>query len=48
MNICEECEQAGIENCKFCSFGNPCLGCEDYDAENDRCTSAGACGEKEG
>lgn len=46
-NICEYC----VENdCRLCRFGNPCLGCPDYDLKNDRCTSNGACADtnKEG
>ena len=43
MNVCEKCAEMGIENCKYCSFGNPCLGCEDYDIENDTCKSNGGC-----
>lgn len=44
MDICETCAEMGIENCKYCSLGNPCLGCEDYDIENDTCKSNGGCG----
>ncbi len=41
-NICDYCEE---RDCKFCSFGNPCLGCNDYDIEKDICKSNGACRE---
>lgn len=43
MNPCELCED---HNCKHCNLGNPCIGCADYDMENDTCTSEGACGAK--
>ena len=35
MNPCEICVE---QNCDYC-----CMGCIDYDAENDECTSNGAC-----
>ena len=34
MNICEICKEYR---------GNPCLGCADYDIENDTCKSEGSC-----
>ena len=39
--ICLCCESP---NCIACSYGNSCLGCEDYDRENDTCRSNGGCG----
>ena len=42
-DICDFCED---RDCMNCSFGNPCLDCEDYDREKQDCTSKGACGEK--
>ena len=42
-DICDYCED---RDCMNCSFGNPCLDCEDYDREKQDCTSKGACGEK--
>lgn len=44
-DICFLCfEESGSVNCKYCPYGNPCLNCEDYDVERDRCKSNGACG----
>ena len=40
-NICEFCMEEE-RDCKMCTLGNPCLGCEDYDIENG-CKSNGAC-----
>ena len=37
--ICMESEH----DCRMCSLGNPCLGCEDYDQVNDTCKSNGGC-----
>lgn len=34
----------GVNDCKYCRYGNPCLGCDDYDVENDSCKSYGGCG----
>lgn len=45
MTQCEECQEIGECDCKHCSLGNPCLGCKDYDAENEICKSDGGCGE---
>lgn len=44
MNQCDICAEMGIMDCKMCRLGNPCLGCEDYDLENDTCKSKGGCG----
>ena len=44
MEPCDICQYAGVDNCKYCNLGNPCLGCEDYDVENDTCKSKGGCG----
>lgn len=45
MDICEICREV-IDNpdCKTCSYGNPCLGCADYDETTDICISNGGCG----
>ena len=43
MNICEICKEYHGNDCKYCQLGNPCLGCADYDIENDTCKSEGAC-----
>ena len=43
MNVCELCFESGQENCSRCTYGNPCLGCEDYDEQNGICTSNGGC-----
>lgn len=40
MTECDFCE---VNNCQHCSLGNPCLGCDDYDEENDTCKSYGGC-----
>lgn len=45
MDACELCYEQGIIDCRYCALGNPCLGCADYDIENDTCTSKGACGD---
>lgn len=43
--ICLECpEENGSEACKSCGYGNPCLGCKDYDWQKDTCKSNGGCG----
>ena len=42
-DICDECENWGVDVCKLCYLGNPCLGCEDYDEEKDTCKSKGGC-----
>ena len=47
MTQCEMCEEMGNHDCKYCSLGNPCLGCKDYDAENDKCKSDGGCADTE-
>lgn len=44
MYPCDYCEE---RDCLDCTLGNPCLGCDDYDRKNDRCTSNGACGRDE-
>lgn len=41
MHVCDWCED---KDCKYCSWGNPCLGCEDYDLERGVCLSNGGCG----
>lgn len=41
MYPCDRCYEG---DCDRCSYGNPCLGCKDYDEINDECTSHGACG----
>lgn len=45
MITCEFCDD--ISHCRDCSLGNPCLGCEDYDAEDDACYSDGGCGRED-
>lgn len=39
------CDYCHDIDCMNCDFGNPCLGCKDYDRERDRCKSNGGCGE---
>lgn len=47
MNACEYCQEYNDKpDCKRCTLGNPCLGCLDYDLENDKCLSNGECGIK--
>ena len=40
MYVCDICED---RLCKDCTFGNPCLGCSEYDRTKDECKSNGAC-----
>lgn len=40
---CDDCIDL---DCMMCYLGNPCLGCEDYDTTEQKCTSDGACGKK--
>lgn len=47
MTQCDICEEMGGNDCQHCSLGNPCLGCADYDEEQDRCTSDGGCADKQ-
>lgn len=47
MTQCEICQEMGYYDCKFCSLGNPCLGCKDYDIDNDKCKSNGGCADEE-
>lgn len=47
MNVCELCHDLGIVDCKHCEFGNPCLGCDDYDEDADKCRSNGGCARTE-
>lgn len=44
MYICDICEEMGCVDCMRCSWGNPCLGCLDYDEETNTCKSDGGCG----
>ena len=46
MTQCDICEEMGINDCRLCYLGNPCIECKDYDADEDKCTSNGACGER--
>lgn len=46
MDIGDNCDYCEERNCKDCRFGNPCLGCIDYDRENDTCKSNGGCAEE--
>lgn len=43
MNACEYCEEINGNDvlCENCHFGNPCLGCNDY--QNGECVSNGGC-----
>ena len=44
MDVCETCREVlGNADCNTCPFGNPCLGCTDYDEETDTCISNGGC-----
>ena len=45
MDICERCEDMGCVDCMHCTWGNPCLGCSDYDEKANACTSNGGCGD---
>ena len=40
MYVCDICED---RFCKDCVFGNPCLGCSDYDKMKDECKLNGTC-----
>lgn len=42
-DISNSCDFCIDKNCMTCPCGNPCLGCEDYDNENDTCKSNGGC-----
>lgn len=42
MYVCDICDD---KICKYCTWGNPCLGCVHYDRLKDTCTSHGACAE---
>lgn len=45
MDPCDYCPNEIYSiYCRTCTYGNPCLGCEDYDFENDTCKSYGGCG----
>lgn len=44
MTQCEICEEMGVNDCKYCYLGNPCLNCDDYEQEHDTCMSLGGCG----
>lgn len=46
-NLCELCEEFGDHDCMLCDFGNPCIGCTDYDLVNDYCKSNGACADSD-
>lgn len=41
--ISNSCDFCIDKNCMMYPCGNPCLGCEDYDSENDTCKSNGGC-----
>ena len=43
--VCEICEEMGTVDCEHCCWGNPCLGCSDYDEQTDTCKSNGGCGD---
>ena len=36
------------EYCDECRLVNPCLGCEDYNVEKDKCKSKGGCADIKG
>lgn len=44
MFVCDVCEEIGESDCMRCEFGNPCLGCNDYDEKKDTCKSDGGRG----
>ena len=46
MERCDICQEIGYADCKYCSLGNPCYKCEDYDIDKGECTSNGACGKE--
>lgn len=46
MDVSDVCAYCHDNDCINCEFANPCLGCEDYDEEHDRCKSDGACGKE--
>ena len=44
LDLCLFCESyPGDIACTRCVWGNPCLGCEDYDFEENTCRSNGGC-----
>ena len=44
MNPCDICKDVNYDrDCEFCTWGNPCYGCEDYDFKEHKCKSDGAC-----
>lgn len=43
MHVCDICEEIGDCDCMHCVWGNPCLGCLDYDEQNNICKSNGGC-----
>lgn len=44
MDSCLMCDYAiGSDMCYGCPFGNPCLGCNDFDIEHNNCLSYGGC-----
>lgn len=45
MDQCDICEEMGLNECLYCSLGNPCYGCDDYDIKNNTCRSNGGCAE---
>lgn len=45
MHVCDRCNfEEGSDACMMCSFGNPCLDCDDWDVEHQLCLSNGGCG----
>lgn len=47
-DLCEGCDYvSGSDACYGCPFGNPCLGCEDWDTERLLCLSNGGCAKHE-
>lgn len=47
MYVCDVCEEMGTVDCMHCTWGNPCLGCIDYDEKTLTCKSDGGCGREE-
>ena len=46
MDVSDRCEFCEETDCRNCPLGNPCLGCEDYDEDEDDCKVNGICGER--
>lgn len=46
MGLLYPCDNCFEPECGLCTFGNPCLGCEDYNPLDGSCKSNGGCGEE--